>query len=82
MFDLFYTNEAKKFLKKLDKQTRSRIVFSIERCRIRPYAHIKKLVSSPYFVLRVGKYRAFLKINKGKLLIMVVEIGHRKHICR
>lgn len=80
MFDLFFTEESKKFLKKLNKQDSRRIIASLERCRVRPHAYVKKLVSSPYFRLRVGDYRVILDINAGKLLIMVIEIGHRKNI--
>ena len=80
MFDLFFTEESKKFLKKLNKQDSKRIISSIERCKIRPHSHVKKLVSSPYFRLRVGDYRVILDIQSGKLLIIVIEIGHRKDI--
>jgi len=80
MFDLFFTGEAKKFLKRLNKEDKTRIISSLERCRIRPYAHVKKLVSSPYFRLRVGDYRVIMDIQSGRLLIIVVEISHRKNI--
>ena len=80
MFDLFFTDESKRFLKKLNKQDSTRIISTLERCRIRPHSHVKKLISSPYFRLRVGDYRVILDIKAGKLLIIVVEIGHRKNI--
>ena len=80
VFDLFFTAESKKFLKKLNEEDSKRIISTLERCRIRPHSHIKKLVSSPYFRLRVGDYRVILDIKAGKLLIIVVEIGHRKNI--
>ena len=76
----FFTGEAKKFLKKLNKEDKTRIISSLERCRIRPYAHVKKLVSSPYFRLRAGDYRVIMDIQSGRLLIIVVEISHRKNI--
>ncbi|MGM5484200.1 MAG: type II toxin-antitoxin system RelE family toxin [Nanobdellota archaeon] len=80
MFDLFFTAESKKFLKKLNEHDSKRIISTLERCRIRPHSHVKKLVSSPYFRLRVGDYRVILDIKTGKLLIIVVEIGHIKNI--
>jgi mRNA interferase RelE/StbE len=80
MFDLFFTAESKKFLKKLNKQDSTRIISTLERCRIRPHSHVKKLVSSPYFRLRVGDYRVILDIKAGILLIIIVEIEHRKNI--
>jgi mRNA interferase RelE/StbE len=80
MFELFYTEEAKKYLKKLNKQDRIRIFSTLERCRVRPHSYVKKLVSSPYFRLRVGDYRVILDISAGKLMILVLEVGHRRNI--
>jgi len=67
-------------LKKLDKEIQIRIISTLERIRVRPYPHIKKLVESPYFRLRVGDYRVILDIKENKLLIFVIEVGHRKKI--
>jgi mRNA interferase RelE/StbE len=80
MFDIFFTSESKKFLKKLNEDDSKRIVSIIERCRVRPHSFVKKIVSSPYFRLRVGDYRVILDIKAGKLIIIVVEIGHRRNI--
>ncbi|MDD5086545.1 MAG: type II toxin-antitoxin system RelE/ParE family toxin, partial [Candidatus Nanoarchaeia archaeon] len=57
-----------------------RIVSTLKRIRIRPYSHIKKLVGSNYFRLRVGDYRVILDIIENKLIIHVIEVGHRKNI--
>ena len=81
MFDIFFTEESKKILKKLKKEDQIRIISSLERCKIRPHSHVKKLIASPYFRLRVGNYRVILDIKSGKMLIIVVEIGHRRNIC-
>ena len=80
MFDLFFTAEAKKFLKKIHKQQATRITSALERCRVRPHGFVKKLVGSPYFRMRVGDYRVILDIQTGKLIIIVIEIGHRRNI--
>tara|TARA_Y100000310_G_C20696429_1_gene826063 strand:- start:1909 stop:2160 length:252 start_codon:yes stop_codon:yes gene_type:complete len=80
MYETFLTNEAKKFLKKLNVKDQKRIISTLERCRVRPHSYVKKLVASPYFRLRVGDYRVILDIKGDKLLIIVIEIGHRKNI--
>ncbi len=79
-YSLEYTATALKQLKKLEKNTQTRILAALERCRIRPYTNIKKLVESPYFRLRIGDYRAILKIEDNKLIIAVLEIKHRKNV--
>jgi mRNA interferase RelE/StbE len=41
----------------------------------------KKLQSSgDFYRIKVGKYRVIYEINDGELLILVVEIGHRKEV--
>ena len=80
MFNIEFSKTAEKQLYKLEKNIQIRIISALERVRIRPYPHIKKLVGSPYFRLRVGDYRLILDIQTNKLIIFVIEIGHRKDI--
>ena len=80
MYSLVYSATALKHLKKLDKEIQIRIISTLERIRVRPYPHVKKLVESPYFRLRVGDYRVILDVKENKLLIFVIEVGHRKKL--
>jgi mRNA interferase RelE/StbE len=79
-YQIFFTDKAKKQLEKFEKVDRERIIKSLERIRIRPEAHITKLVDDPGYKLRVGNYRVILEIEKNKLIILVLMIGHRKNI--
>jgi mRNA interferase RelE/StbE len=79
-YQIFFTDKAKKQLEKLEKVDQERIVKSLERIRIRPEAHITKLVGDPGYKLRIGDYRVILEIEKDKLIILVLMIGHRKNI--
>jgi len=50
-----------------------------------PARHVKKLKGgsqSPFYSLRVGKYRAILNICDDVLLIVVVEVGHQSKVYR
>ena len=80
MYNLLYSESASKQIKKLDKELRLRIFSSLEIIRIRPYPHVKKLVGNPYFSFRVGDYRIILDIKEDKLIILVIEVGHRRNI--
>jgi mRNA interferase RelE/StbE len=80
MYEVELSQEADRQLSKLDTQIQIRIVSALERCRIRPYPYVKKLVASPCFRLRVGDYRVILDIKDDKLIILVVEIVHRKNL--
>lgn len=80
MYALVYSELAVKQLKKLPKELQLRVVSTLERIRIRPYPHVLRLVESPYFRLRVGDYRVILDIKEDKIMIFVIEIGHRNEI--
>ncbi len=80
IYQIFFTDKAKKQLEKLEKVNQERIIKSLERIRIRPETHITKLVGDPAYKLRVGDYRVILEIEKDKLIILVLMIGHRKNI--
>ena len=80
MYYIEFSKTAEKELLKLKKTAQSRIISTLDRIKIRPYFHVQKLVGSKYFRLRVGDYRVILKIDKGKLIVLVIKIGHRRNI--
>ena len=80
MYSVEFSKIAEKQFYKLEKNVQIRITSALERCRVRPYAHVKKLVGNPYFSLRTGDYRVILDIKENKLIIFVIEVGHRKNI--
>lgn len=80
MYELIYSKAASKHLKKLDRPVQERIVSVLERIRVRPEAFVTRLVGRPGYKLRVGDYRVILDIDKGRLMILVIEIGHRKNV--
>ena len=80
MYEIFYSNSAVKFLKKLPLSTRRHIISVLERARIRPEAHFERLVCDKSFKLRAGDYRIIADIYRDKLVILVIKIGHRKNI--
>lgn len=80
MFELDFSSKFDKQLGKLDFLTKQRIIKSLERIRIRPHYFVKRIIGTNFFRLRVGDYRVILKIVNKKLIIYVLEIGHRKNI--
>ncbi|VUT27802.1 MAG: Plasmid stabilization system protein [Candidatus Syntrophoarchaeum sp. GoM_oil] len=79
-YEIVLSKKAFNQLKKLDKTTQKRIFKALERIRIRPEKYVQKLVGSSEFRLRVGDYRLILDIDKEKIRILVLKIGHRKNI--
>lgn len=80
MYKIELSKIAEKQLYKLGKEIQERIIVTLERIRVRPHAFVVKLVGSPYFRLRAGDYRVILDIQENRLIIFVIELGHRRNI--
>jgi mRNA interferase RelE/StbE len=80
MYSVEFSRRAEFQLYKLSGLVQKRIINSLERIRIRPHHFIKRKQGTPYYILRVGEYRIILDIRREKLLILVIELGHRKKI--
>ena len=85
MYRVELTKKALKSLKKIDKKTQA-ILFSwiekhLENCT-NPYQYGKALVGnrSQEWSYRIRDYRIIADIQEDKILILVLEIGHRKSI--
>jgi len=81
MYKVFLEKPAKKFLDKLD-DFNAKIITK----KLRKLGENSKLGEqlignlSGLWKLRIGKYRAIYKIVEDKLLILVLDLGHRKNI--
>lgn len=80
MYNVLFTERARREIKKLPGPIQIRINSVLERLIIRPFVYVKKLIGVPYYRLRVGDYRVILEIRKNKLIILVITLGHRKKI--
>ncbi len=84
-YEVKYTSKARKDLKKLPLEIAQSIIRSINSIKDDPYPHVKKIKGTqknPLYTHRVGEYRAILYIENERLLILVIEAGHRKKIYR
>lgn len=80
MYEIIFSETALKHLKKIERSIQKRIITALERIRIRPESFVRRLVGEPYYRLRVGDYRVILDIQQKNLIILVIEVGHRKKI--
>ncbi len=79
-YEVLFSDLALKQLRKLDQENKQRIIANIERIRIRPEDYVRKLVGDDGYRLRVGNYRVILDLDKEKLIILVLRIGHRRNV--
>ncbi len=85
MYNVLYSEKALKQLKKMDKQVAKLILAYVKKNLVGcddPRALGKSLKGdmSDKWRYRVGDYRILAKIEDDKILISVIEIGHRKEI--
>jgi len=80
MYEIEFTKTAESQFLKLDKELQLRIRNVLKRICVRPYPHVARLVGSPFYRLRVGRYRIVLDICDEKVLIYVIKLGHRENI--
>lgn len=84
-YKVVFTDRAKKELKKLDKYTVSLIIGWIEKnldgCE-NPRKHGKGLSSNRagQWRYRIGNYRLICEIQEKEIIILVLEVGHRRAI--
>jgi mRNA interferase RelE/StbE len=81
MFEIRLEQNAEKFLKKLDESYRKRIISKLKDLSQNPELG-KPLTANlaGLWSLRIGDYRAIYQIQKDKLVIFVLKLGHRKNI--
>ncbi|MBR9677763.1 MAG: type II toxin-antitoxin system RelE/ParE family toxin [Nanoarchaeota archaeon] len=81
MYNLLFTETFSKQFLKLDKIDRNRISNKIMLLKKNPKLgqHMKGL---SLWKLRVGEYRIIYSIEKEKLFIILLDIGHRKLVYR
>lgn len=80
-----YSKSMIKSLKKLDKTTRQLILAWIEKNLIDctdPRIHGKALTAnrSGQWRYRIGDYRLLAEIQDDKVIILLLEVGHRREI--
>lgn len=79
-YEILFTARAEKQFSKLENGIQEHILGVLERIKVRPFSFAKRLVGTDYYKLRVGDYRIIIDIKNKTLLILVLEIGHRRNI--
>jgi mRNA interferase RelE/StbE len=80
VYGIVFSEKARRQFLKLAKDMQIRIINSLDRIKIRPEAYVTKLVGDPAYKLRVGDYRVIMDMDRGKLAILIIKVGHRKNI--
>lgn len=85
VYSVEYSKEAQKILKKMDRSAAQRIVVwmrdRVNNCE-NPRLWGEALVGefSGLWKYRIGTFRLVCEIQDDKLMVLVVELGHRKEV--
>jgi len=80
MYSIEFTNNAKKFLKKIPKQDIEILLNKIHSLRENPFRFLKRLKGYKLWRLRINKYRVVIDVVVSGNKIIVLKIGYRKNI--
>lgn len=84
-YEVIYMPQVIKTLEKMDRYTKTIIVHWIEKNLIgtenpRQFGKPLRGNKSDQWRYRVGDYRILAKIEDGKLIILIIKIGHRRGV--
>jgi mRNA interferase RelE/StbE len=82
MYQVEFTNRAIKNLKKIDSKYQVLIIEKLELLAQEPFNtnNVKALKGSEFFRLRVADYRVIYELQNEELIVLVIDINHRKDI--
>jgi mRNA interferase RelE/StbE len=80
-YEVILTEEAERFLKKCDNSIKPRILNKLDCLMLDPRLG-KPLTANltGLWSLRCGDYRIIYQIKDNELLVVIIDIGHRKDI--
>jgi mRNA interferase RelE/StbE len=83
LFSISLTTSARKSLQKLPKKDQLLIFAVLETLKNNPTPpKALKLSGREGYRIRVGNFRILYTLNRGELLVLVLDVGHRREIYR
>ncbi len=81
MYEVILQKPAERFLKKLDKDNQKRIVNKLKELENNPKLGVPLVGNlAGLWKIRIGDCRAIYQIRNEELIVLVLNIGHRKNI--
>jgi mRNA interferase RelE/StbE len=82
-YNILFTSRSKKQFSKLTKDIRIRITNYLEnKVQINPLLYGKNLTGDKkgLYRYRIGDYRIICHINNKDIVVLILDIGHRKEV--
>lgn len=82
-YEVRFSNTARKGLRRLDRESRERVVRAAEALGEEPRPRgARPVQGTPFLRIRSGDYRIIYEVREDVLLILVVRVAHRKEAYR
>ena len=82
-YEIELTKRALSSLKKLPKSEQRKIQAALELLKLNPIPPAaKRLKGTMHYRVRVGDYRIIYDVLAARLVILVLDVGHRREIYR
>lgn len=82
-YEIFIEKRAQQALSRIAKPDQDRIAAAIRRLADEPRPDgVKKLSGREAWRIRVGDYRILYEIDDEQLVILIIDIGHRREVYR
>ena len=78
MYEIRFVKSAPSDFDSLESETQERILAVLERIKVNPFRHARKLSGSDSFRFRVGDYRILATIEDDFITVYAIE--HRKNV--
>lgn len=84
MYEISYARSVLKSLRKLDRDTARRILQAIDALSVEPRPPgCRQLVGgNGELRIRVGDYRVIYSVHDEEVVVLVLQVGHRREIYR
>ena len=79
-YNIEFSSNAKKFLKKLSQNESLRIIEKFEEIKINPFRYLEHYESQTFFKFRIGEYRALIDVDTMRFTIFIRVLDHRSKI--
>ena len=83
-YKIHISDSAQKQIRNLSRKTRSRIIEAISNLakNPRPLGCRKLRGFADVYRVRIGSYRLLYSVDDGLILVIILKVGHRKHVYR
>jgi mRNA interferase RelE/StbE len=82
-YEVIFTAPAERIYRKLGKDVQRRILAKAEKLQDDPFPPgAEKLTGHDAYRVRVGDYRIIYAVQAAKLVILILDVGHRREVYR